>query len=299
MSKNLRKMEKQGLSHVFRKLGESDFHKTFTSLDYKFSLVQNKLANVQPKEVYGVFDNDSDYLLAVDALIASTYETEHRNDVLFTKVLPKIKYTNNFLDIGVGNGDLTKFFGQYFSKISVLDPSKDALSNVPNFLGSNNASVIKINDYILNYPSTIFNEKYDFILLSHVLYYIPDTERLGLIKNLYNLLSDHGSLVTIYNSGGERYTLCKNFNPNFSDFNNFSSEIMSNFNSSVYEIEEFLATDSIENMMHIMGVSLNDAGATAPREELHSYLEKYNLYEENKFQVSMVQNIIILDNHEY
>lgn len=298
MSNKLRKMEKQGLSRVFTKLGANDFHKTFTPLEHKFSLVQNKLENVQPKKVYGIFDNDSDYLLAVDALIASTYETEHRNHVLFTKVLPKIKYTNHFLDIGVGNGDLTKFFGQHFSKISVLDPSEDALSNVPNFLGSNNASVIKIKDSVLNYPPEIFNEKYDFILLSHVLYYIPDTERLGLIKKLYSLLSDHGSLVAIYNSGGERHSLCKNFNPNFNDFSPFSGEIMSNFNSSIYEIEEFLTTSSLENMMHIMGVSLNDAGATASRDELSLYLTAHNLYEENNFQVSMTQNIIILGDHD-
>jgi SAM-dependent methyltransferase len=152
-------------------LGESDFHKTFPAIEDKFNLASNKLAHAIDKLIYGRFYNNTDYLIAVDALIASTYETEHRNYILFSNVLPKIKYTNNFLDIGVGNGDLTKFFGQYFSRISVVDTKAESLSNVPDFLGSNNAAVLKIEDSILNHPPAIFNEKYDLILLSHVLYY--------------------------------------------------------------------------------------------------------------------------------
>jgi hypothetical protein len=74
---------------------------------------------------------------------------------------------------------------------------------------------------------------------------------------------------------------------------------MSHFNTYVYEIEEFLTTNNHENMMHIMGVSLNDANTTAHRNELASYLNAYHTYEETKYQVSMVQNIIVIGENDF
>ncbi|AIL65621.1 hypothetical protein NOVO_06345 [Rickettsiales bacterium Ac37b] len=73
--------------------------------------VSKNAKNLPIPTLYGTFIDQKHYLDSVDLLVASTRETEHRREILFTKILPRIKSFKNLLDIGVGNGELTKDIG--------------------------------------------------------------------------------------------------------------------------------------------------------------------------------------------
>ena len=287
--------KKFAIAHI----GQSYFHTNFSTLDEKLEAVREITQDLTKPDLYGTFKDNQHYLSSVNALIASTYETEHRNEILFQEVIPKMKIRNNFLDVGVGNGDLTKFFGQYFSKITIVDTQKGALGNVPDNFGTRNQKVTKIEGSILSEETSVFQEKYDLILLSHVLYYIPTDQRLNLLNKLYNQLNEDGSMIVIYNTGGSRYALGAHFSKEkfdheYTSFQSLSSSFENIFYKvEVFESKEILTTDNIGDMMHIAGVSLNDASVNATEPELYNYLEKHHHYEE-LYQIDMFQNIVVI-----
>jgi len=264
------------------------------------------------KEYYGKFSNTEEYITTLNLLLSSTLEADHRDEILFREVLPKLSRlarTKTFLDIGVGNGDLTKRFAQYFVNVTVVDKNKDSLNNVPDYLAQTRNMVIeKIDSSILNYDLSVFDKKYDFILLSHVLYYIPFSQRLELVGKLYNLLNQDGLMVMIFNSGGSRSKLVRTFNQNFDDledlrhfFYNSTSSTNSSVCTTIYKTEEKFTAPNINIMKKISNVCLNDANSIATSKDLEKY------FHENKgcfsntcapFEISMDHNIIILGNSD-
>jgi hypothetical protein len=151
----------------------------------------------------------------------------------------------------------------------------------------------------LSEETSVFQQKYDLILLSHVLYYIPTDQRLNLLNKLYNQLNEDGSMIVIYNTGGSRYALGsyfskEKFDHEYTSFEDLSSSLQSAFyKAEVFESKEILTTDNIGDMMHIAGVSLNDASVNATELELYNYLDKHHHYEE-LYQMDMIQNIIVI-----
>jgi SAM-dependent methyltransferase len=280
--------------YQYKELGADYFAgNNYSSINKKFSRLDNILKKLPAVNEYGVFKDDSHYLKAVDALIASTFETEHRTAILRTEVISKFSKVENFLDIGVGNGDLTAFFAPFFGYITVVDNMNLALDRLPDEYGSSNSPVEKIFGSILDDALPIFQKSYDLILVSHVLYYIPDNFKQDLLKKLYGLLSDQGLMVVIYNSGGDRAELIKNFNPNYTESSNIEMSFSTDY-PKVYSYKsfEFLNAPDVDSMMKIVSVCLHDGGAVAKEEDLRSYLKSN--YCDNICQLSMDQHIYVI-----
>ncbi len=286
------------LKHIT--LGEDDYFPSdiFPSIETKMQQV-NLLSSRKPrKAVYGVFNDNDEYLLSLDTLMASTYETEHRNYMLYHEIIAteRLPYGGKFLDVGIGNGDLTKFIGMFFSNITIVDTEPESLNNVPNQLGIKNYNVTKINASILD-ESGVYATKYDFILLSHVLYYIPAEKIIPLIKKLYTLLNPSGYMLIIYNSSGDRADLLKYFNKSFKDLDPLDVNCSYDFASlTIYRSPEYLMADNINAMMNILDVCLNDSGTNITDKQLSDYLESGNYYENGYYKIGMQQNIVLIGN---
>lgn len=236
--------------------------------------------------------NQTHYLATVDLFMAASYEKEHRKEILNKELKLKLKNFTNFLDIGTGKGELTKFIGQYFSNITVVDNSLESLSSLPDILGPLNSTVHKIHGSILNVD--ISQIKYDLILMSHTLYYIEDKYRITLFEDLYKSLNINGIIAIVYNDGLGREQLVKSFGGREEDFHNFFFNIMSTYkNSYALSSIEIIESQSIEPMLHVANMIIYDANGTTNIESLSGYLND-RCFDGNLYQVDMKQNFIFV-----
>jgi 2-polyprenyl-3-methyl-5-hydroxy-6-metoxy-1,4-benzoquinol methylase len=254
--------------------------------------VTRKAKSLPRDDKFGNFIDAQHYLDAVDLLLASTLEAEHRNEILERSILPSLRSFNSMLDIGVGNGQLTKFIGQYYNNITVVDNSEDALNNVADYHSKNGSKVDKIYGSVLDVE--IPYKSYDMIVLSHVIYYIDPAERSILIDKLYNLLSDNGVILIVFNEGGNRYQLTNEFDGTHFEFSGLISDVSKNYpETTIIEFDESIQTNSIESALQIAGVCLKDASTTASEYDLIEYLRSKH-YDDNMYTINMVQKIILI-----
>lgn len=277
-------------NHQVKILGNDYFKKESTSAEERMAIAQNKSADIEPPELYGIFRNDQHYLDTLEVLASSTTEASHKEQI-FEEVILNLSAYHNLLDIGVGIGDFTYKVASYFENTTIVDKSIEALNNVPNEI--NGKFIHKIEGSILDKSLDIYHTSYDMILLSHVLYYIPKDERIPLINDLHSLLTDSGVIVITFNDEGDRLSLGKHFGSVDLGFSELHSNLPNLYNSfSLYRVEEFFDGGGMYTMMHIAGISLNDYGVNATETDLSSFLANYCPH--NVCQMSTIQNIMVL-----
>lgn len=115
----------------------------------------------------------------------------NEKDIIFSEIR---KYLNSsfktMLDIGAGDGSLTKIFSPLFQKVVVIEPAEKFIPELKKNLNNYTADII--ND---KFENIVFNEKFDFILLCHSAYYLNNFKKeLGRIKEI---LADKGLLVIV------------------------------------------------------------------------------------------------------
>lgn len=276
--------------HQLKIIGNDYFAKDLTSAEDRMAIAKNKSSLIEPPELYGIFRDNKHYLKTLEVLASSTTEASHKEQIL-EEVVSNLSSHNNLLDVGVGIGDFTSLMALRFENTTIVDISIEALNNVPERV--NDKIIHKIEGSILNIDLNIYHTSYDMILLSHVLYYIPKNERLSLIKNLHNLLTDSGVLVITFNDEGDRADLGKYFGSEDIGFSDLHSNLPNLYNKFLlYRVEEFFDGGDINTMMHIAGISLNDYGVNATEEDLSSFLSSY--CPDNTCQMSTIQNIMVL-----
>ena len=249
--------------------------------------------HIPEPELYGTFLNPQSYLQSVNLLIASTFEAEHRDEVIKRKIIPQIKTCNQLLDIGIGNGEATKFLGTFFQEITIIDNSIDALNNIESNFFEPEKSIIKIHHSILD--ADIPYNNYNLIMMSHTLYYIPVESRPFLIDKLYNHLSNEGKLVFIFNEGKDRHDLTSHFRGTNYLFSNFINYSIEKYNATIISNDEIIRAKDLNVMMHIAGVCLKDASANATKEDLSNYLRSNHYNDENGFyEINMVQKFVVI-----
>lgn len=272
-------------------LGEDYFENKYLTAPDIIKLVQCKSPDTKEPVLYGVFDDDQHYLETLKLLMTSTLEPQRKEEVFFDNVIPGLKKKDNFLDIGIGTGDFTQKIGAYFNNITIVDSSSEVLSTLPDKIGD--SAVSKIHGSILDKNLNIHDVKYDLILLSHVLYYIPKQEQNTLVERLSHLLSETGILAIVFNAEGTRSTLINHFGGVADDFSTLYNLIPAYKKSVLYRMNEFLLGGDLESMMKIAGICLNDSGLEVTKTELTNYIDK-EFCSSGECQISMIQNILLL-----
>lgn len=105
----------------------------------------------------------------------------------FVSTLPSRRV---FIDVGAGNGLVTSWFIDAFDRTIALEPNE-----------SLRAALEKNYPQIESFPENILDatvkDQGDFVLCSHVLYYIDTAEWIPTLKRLVSLLSPNGVLVVV------------------------------------------------------------------------------------------------------
>lgn len=249
------------------------------------SLNQDK----ENKDLYGIFDSEQDYLMCLEILNKYSTEIPNAENFIVNNVLPRIKEKFSALDVGVGNGKISKLVGDNFSKLTFVDTSLEALEN----LSFPSKEVVKINKSILDID--LGNSSFDFILLSHVLYYLPEKEYFLLLKKLYNQLNEHGCILIIISEGINKKEIIENFSGRHWEI---ESKIIQccgfTENIEVHHELESICISNLEKFMSVVGIFLNDAGVVVNNITLKGYLQ--SLYKENlnTYKLEFLQKYILI-----
>lgn len=138
---------------------------------------------------------------------ARTYEFERiadrkRIDFIAGFLNSALSANANILDVGCGNGVISRYLGRYGFKITGIDVSEKAIEKAKQLNHYSNVSFVtkSAEELMAN------GAKYDAIICSEVLEHLTDPD--ALLKTLYKSLSVNGKLIiTVPNGKGPRESI--------------------------------------------------------------------------------------------
>ncbi|WP_032113162.1 class I SAM-dependent methyltransferase [Candidatus Paracaedibacter symbiosus] len=245
--------------------------------------------------LFGKFTSDSHYLATVDLFIKATEETRNRGTFFLKQIIPSLQSYGKLLDIGPGNGMLTKWVGRKFKDITLIDPVPQVLENIlPSFF-SKKTALKKINQSFLQ---TILPKNYfDLIILSHVIYHFPEEKWIDVVKKALVSLKPNGILAIVINSGLDREKLGDNFKGKtypIEDLILKSSQL--NKKIEIFSSRESFYAKDLTTMLHICGLHLHDLKGEAVQNDLEKYIKSNYLLGEDTYKMEMFQHFIIIKN---
>lgn len=235
-------------------------------------LMIEKSKNIPIPEKYGEFIDEAHYLESIEILFLSTMETKNREIFIKKMILPKIENKRKMLDIGPGDGSMLKTLASEFESISIIDNNEEIINNIAASF-SNVEEIINC-DFNKLMPG---HQKYDLILMSHILYYLNPSVLKNLIVNIYNMLSPNGILLIIYSDGLGKENISSFFGGSLSELEKticYCEQILNIKSEKYVSVEKFTSKD-IVSMQHIVNILLNDAGCTATNNEVLEYIEHF------------------------
>ncbi len=247
----------------------------------------------QPK-IFGVFEDDTHYLSTLDLLLASTNETQNRNEFFLKNVLPHVS-TEAMIDVGIGDGKLTGLVGRHFQEITIVDTSTHALDCVEQYLDKRNVKLNKITSSIVN--ANLPLNQFDLAMLSHTLYYIDASMWMEVTQKLLSSLKTNGLLVIVLNGGLDKDGLVDMFGGQHLEIDKFFEDCRKELSVSSIDMSystECYKTQSLSSMFHIVGLHLYDVGAVATHRQLTDYLTEKQDRSTQVYQFLVHQKFILI-----
>lgn len=259
----------------------------------RLTYLENASKKLDLPEIFGQFSSESHYLKTVDLFIKATEETRNRGTFFLQKVLPHIKTFDALLDIGPGNGKLTRWIGRKFKEITLVDPVPEVLENISKEFFPKRSLVKKIN---MSFLETILPQNaFDLIVLSHVMYHFPQEKWADVIEKALKSLQPKGMIVVVINSGLDREKLGDLFNGSTFPVSQFVQTIgeLGKDVEFISSKESFYAKD-LTTMLHICGLHLHDTGGYASREALEKHIQSNYLLTNHHYTMSVYQHFTII-----
>lgn len=110
------------------------------------------------------------------------------------EVIAGLPNRRRFLDIGAGGGHLTLPVAQQFEQTTIVEPNQ---KQADLFCRRHPAFCVHSASWT---DVDLDDERFDLILCSHVLYYIPEGTWLPMIEKMYRHLSDGGCIIIVVQS---------------------------------------------------------------------------------------------------
>jgi SAM-dependent methyltransferase len=139
-------------------------------------------------------NNDNIYKEQFDLLSYSTTEYEQSVPFIEQTILPQLPERKALLDIGAGSGNFSKPLSPLFEKTTVVEPNTAYFEELLQWATSEGQSLGGYNGDWLDYE---YQGAADLTIMSHVLYFVPSSNRSAFIKKAYASVKDGGFLVII------------------------------------------------------------------------------------------------------
>lgn len=250
---------------------------------------------IEIPNIFGTFNSEQHYLKTLSLVLSSTHETRNRIVFCLNEILPLIPEEGSLLDIGPGDGSLTKKLAHHFKHITMVDINHHALTHLKEMLPSSINST-QITGSILNID--LKSNHYNLAVLSHMLYYIEPQLWLGIIESVYRSLKKNGMLIIIM--GGDelgKSELIQHFGGEVLGINPLAIQCRNTFgasNVSLYASDESFVTCTADAMLHISSFMLADANINASKDDLNRYITQRLRYSDSHFEMTTRQKYIII-----
>jgi SAM-dependent methyltransferase len=250
---------------------------------------------IEKPYLLGKFNSEQHYLNTLSLVLSSTDETRNRISFFLNKILPELPVDGSLLDVGPGDGSLTKSIAQKFKDITLVDINLKALNDLQKLLPTS-ISIEQISKSILNVE--LPSDTHHLAVLSHMLYYIDPKSWLEIIKSVYRSLTKNGTLVIIM--GGDeldKSELIKHFGGMSLGIDQLATECRNTFgadNVNLYASNESFVSCSQEAMLHISAFMLADANILASKDDLTKYINQKFKKSDSHFEMTTKQKYIII-----
>lgn len=267
---------------------------TKNSQDQTNIITEAQLASkLPPQEIYGALNDEQTYFNTLKLYLNSTCETANRQ-YFFEKYIQNNTIRDHFAEVGVGDGAITKILSKGFNNATLIDNNNTALNQqILNNLSNRN--VYKINKSIsdLSLPP----QKFDAIILSHVIYYLDRNKIISLLLKLFSSLKENGELVIVLSGGLDKQKIIEDFNGNLIDLSKFTLQLSHAFKRkiSIWDTKETSIAYTEHVALNIAGFYLCDGKAIATKSDLALYIKQFK--KENKsYQLDFIQRFFIIKN---
>lgn len=197
-----------------------------------------------------------------------------------------------FIDVGAGNGLVTSWFTDSFTQTIAIEPNATLRAEL-----KNNCPLIEV--YSEGIMEAAIDDSGDFVLCSHVLYYIDGTEWMPTLDKLASILSPDGVLVVVLQ---HHNTECMQMVRHFigQSFDLFAlSQTFQNKQGDRYEVAietvpAHINTTDFNSAYTIAEFMLNSLPMTHPpaRKDLEDYLRSYFACPNDGFRFSCDQDFL-------
>lgn len=220
---------------------------------------------------------DDDALYQHQLALFSKCSTEKGIELIrIGMVIASLEERERFLDIGAGGGHLTVPLSQQFEKTSVIEPNPVQAAYLcrrcPDFTVYNESWL----------EAETGDERYDLVLCSHVLYYIPDDAWMETIAKMYRCLKPGGCLIIVLQSPlGEVANFFNGFTQYDVPIIELSREVIGRYGDDAVTLQYFqneIYTESLEDMVQIGLFLLLDRKFHARAGEVAAYFEKHHKF---------------------
>jgi hypothetical protein len=190
------------------------------------------------------------------------------------ETIAELGHRRYFLDIGAGGGDLTIPTSQSFAHTTVVEPNEEQAS----FLSRRCPDFEVHNDLWRNVD--LGSRRYDFILCSHVLYYIGWSDWLSTIQKMYTHLEAGGRIAIVLQSPiGEMADFFNQFAHYDVQILELWRDLIQRYGDRAIEVRYFMNeiwTESLEDMVTIGLFLLIDPRFKEFKDEIRQYFESHH-----------------------
>jgi SAM-dependent methyltransferase len=187
------------------------------------------------------------------------------------EIIAGLSHRRYFLDIGAGGGDLTIPISQSFNATTVVEPTEKQAR----FLMRRCPHFKVYNDFWEKVE--LGSKRYDFILCSHVLYYIEEGHWLTTIEKMYSHLEEGGRIVIVLQSPiGEVANFFNQFTHYDVNILELWRDLIQRYGDDVIEVRYFMNeiwTENLEDMVTIGLFLLIDRRFREYEKKIRHYFE--------------------------
>jgi len=233
-------------------------------------------------------NDDAEYQRQL-ALFARSSTEKGIELVKLGEIIGGLSHRRYFLDIGAGGGDLTIPISQSFKETTVVEPNAKQASYLkrrcPNFT--------IYNDIFGNV--NLGSKRYDFILCSHVLYYLEEDHWLTTIEKMHRHLIAGGRIAIVLQSPiGEVANFFNLFTHYDVNILELWQDLIRRYGDDAIEVRYFLneiRTESLDDMVTIGLFLLIDRRFGECRDKIRQYFELHHKMDDG---YRMIQDEILL-----
>lgn len=149
---------------------------------------------------------DTDYKKLDTFFLNNTNQTKNQINYINHKILPTLNRRTKLLDIGAGPGNVTKQIAKNFNNTTIIDPISEY---------SNTFKELGFKTFVNNFEELKINDKFDFILCSHVLYHVDQDKWQSFLNKFYDTIGNNGKgMLVLLAPKGEWFDFEVSLNPN-------------------------------------------------------------------------------------